>query len=94
MYGSSAAPGQRLVGWSDGPGLSSKFFARRTHGSIDVTSQTLHWPAIFAYIGVVPGVNGAAYMPVPWSVWAWLLASHGPDSKGPIGAAQSIRRCS
>ena len=24
---------------------------------------------IFTYIGVVLGVNGAAYMAVPWSVW-------------------------
>ena len=25
--------------------------------------------AIYAYIGVVWGVNGAAYMAVPWSGW-------------------------
>ena len=28
--------------------------------------------AIYAYIGVVSGVNGAAYIPVPWSVWHGL----------------------
>ena len=31
--------------------------------------------SIYAYIGVVWGVNGAAYIPVPWSVWVmvWFL---------------------
>ena len=30
--------------------------------------------AIFAYSGVVLGVNGAAYMAVPWSVWDMGIA--------------------
>ena len=31
--------------------------------------DTTNGTAIYAYIRVVWGVNGAAYMAVPWSVW-------------------------
>ena len=36
--------------------------------------------AIYAYIGVVWGVNGAAYMAVPWSVWVLKLTYLPPSS--------------
>ena len=40
--------------------------------SLTYISQTLHGTAIYAYIGVVVwGVNVAAYMAVPWSVWVY-----------------------
>ena len=35
--------------------------------------------AAYAYIGVVLGVNGAAYMAVPWSVWLGIGSTPDPS---------------
>ena len=37
--------------------------------------------AIYAYIGVGLGVNGAAYMAVPWSAWDRFLNSANPSPR-------------
>ena len=50
--------------------------------------------AVYAYVGVVWGVNGAAYMAVPWSLWdldQTMVLSHIPMRPGKTHRLDSVK---
>ena len=68
----------------DAPGVGSGAAGRglRRSGADASTSRVEQIPDtpwdwyIYRSVGVVLGVNGAAYMAVPWSVWGWNRQEH------------------